>query len=78
MQTPKVREKLMKLPRASMTFGKIRAVFQSARALPAGSEQTESVESYKIAEEYRPHQLEVERFKATAEEYAQNLRRRLV
>lgn len=78
MQTPKVREKLMKLPSVPMVFGKLRAALQSTGAFSVGSEQAENVSAYETTDEYRAHQLEVECVKATAEQYAQNLRRRLV
>ena len=77
MQTPKIREKLLNPP-APVIFGKIKAALQSMRALPMGSEHAESVSAYKATEEYRAHQLEVEGLKARAEEYAQNLRRRII
>ncbi len=77
MQTPKIREKLLNPP-APVVFGKIRAALQSAKAFPMGSEQAESVSAYETTKEYRAHQLEVERFKAMAEGYAQRIRRRLV
>jgi hypothetical protein len=75
MQTPKVREKLASVP---AVFGKLRAALQSTGAFSAGSEQAEGFSAYEATEEYRAHQLEVERVKAMAEGYAQDLRRRLV
>jgi hypothetical protein len=78
MQAPKIREKLTKLPRVPMIFSKINAVFQSTKSFFVGSELTESVPLYEITQEYRAHQLEVERLKAMAEEFAPNLRRRLI
>ena len=78
MQTPKVRKKLMTLPSAPTVFGKLRAALQSTGAFSVGSEQAESVAPYEITEEYRANQLEVERLKTMAEEYAHNLRRRLM
>jgi len=61
-----------------MVFGKLRAALQSTGAFSVGSEQAESVAPYEITEEYRANQLEVERLKTMAEEYAHNLRRRLM
>jgi len=78
MQTPKSREKMMKLPSVPVVFGKLRAALQSARAFPVDSEQAENVPSYEIAKECRAYQHEVERLRAMAEEYAQNLKRRLI
>ena len=78
MQTPKVRKKLMKLPSVPVVFGKLRAALQSTGAFSVGSERAENFSAYEATDEYRAHQLEVERMKATAEQYAQNLRRRLV
>ena len=78
MQTPKAHKKLAKLPGAPTVFGKLRAALQSAVAFSVSSEQTESVVPSEVAEEYGGNQLEVERLKAMAEEYALSLRRRLV
>jgi hypothetical protein len=78
MQTPKVREKLTKLPGVPTVFGKLRAALRSTGAFSVGSEQTESVSAYEATEECRAHQLETGCVKAAAEAYAQNLRRRLV
>jgi hypothetical protein len=78
MQTPKVREKLTKLPSVPAVFGKLRAALQSTGAFSVGSEQAEGFSAYETTKECRAHQLEVERMKAMAKEYARNLRRRLV
>jgi len=78
MQTPKAHKKLAKLPGAPTVFGKLRAALQSAVAFSVSSEQTESVAASEVDEEYGGNQLEVERLKAMAEEYAHNLRRRLL
>ncbi len=75
MQTPKVRGKLPSLPKV---FGKLRAALQSTGAFSVGSEQTESFSAYEATPECRAYQLQVERMKAAAEGYAQDVRRRLV
>lgn len=75
MQTPKVRGKLPSVPKV---FGKLRAALQSTGAFSLGSEQTESFSAYETTPECRAYQLQVERMKAMAEKYAQNVRRRLV
>jgi len=78
MQTPKVHKKLAKLPGAPTVFGKLRAALQSTGAFSVSSEQTENVAPYEVTQEFRANQLEAERLKALAEEYAHNLRRRLL
>jgi hypothetical protein len=77
MQTPKVGEKLMKLPGTSTVFGKLRAALQSTGAFSVGSEQAESVSAYETRELCRAS-LSAECAKAAAEELAHNLRRRLM
>jgi hypothetical protein len=78
MQALKVKEKLMRLPSAHVVFSKINAVVQTTKAFIAGSEQTESAPSYEMTPGYRASQLEAERLKAKAEEFAQNLQRRFM
>lgn len=78
MQALKVREKLMRLPRAHAIFGKINAVLQTTKTFIVGSEQRESAPSYETTKGYRVYQLEAERLKAKAEEFAQILRRRFI
>jgi len=77
MQTPKVGEKLMKLPGASTVFGKVRAVLQSTGAFFAGSEEAEGVSAYETPEQHRAS-LSAECARAAAEQLAENLRRRLL
>ncbi len=78
MQALKVREKLTEMASAQVIFSKINAVLQTTKAFIVGSEQIESVPSYVPTKEYRVYQLEAERLKAKAEEFAQNLRRRFM
>ena len=78
MQTPKVGKKFAKLPGAPMVFGKLRAALRSTGAFSASSEQVENLPAYEATEQYRAYRAEVEFMKATAEQYAQTLRRRLV
>lgn len=77
MQTPRIGEKLMKLPGTSTVFGKLRAVLQSSGAFFAGSEQIESVSACEITEQRRAS-LSVECAKAAAELLAYNLRQRIM
>ncbi len=78
MHVSKVKEKLLKRPSTQVTISKLNAVLEKARAIAVGSQQVESAQSFETAEKYRAHQLEVERLKAQAVEYAQNLRRKFV
>jgi hypothetical protein len=78
MQTLKVREALARLPRARVVFGKINAVLQTTKTFIASFKQTENAPTYKVTIGYRTHELEVERLRAKAEEFAQNLRRKFI
>ncbi|UCB60549.1 MAG: hypothetical protein JSW72_00305 [Candidatus Bathyarchaeota archaeon] len=78
MQAFKVKEKLMSLPSAQVIFGKLNAVLARSASLVVGPEQTESVPSWATTKRYRAHQLEAERLKAKAEEFAQTLQRGFV
>jgi hypothetical protein len=78
MQALKVKEKLMKLPSAHVIFGKINAVLQTTKTFIAGSERIESAPAYETTKEYNVYQLEAERLKAKAEEFAHNLRQRFI
>jgi len=78
MQALKVKEKLMRLPSAQVTFSKINAVLQTTKTFIADSEQMESAPSYETTKECRAYQLEAERLKAKAEEFALHLRRRFI
>lgn len=78
MQTLKVKEKLTRLPSAHVIFSKINAVLQATKTFIVGSEQTESASSYEMTNGFRAYQLEAERLKAKAEEFAQTLRQRFM
>ncbi len=78
MQALKVKEKLLRRSSAQVLFSKLNAVLQTTKTFVAGSEQTESTQSYETTKKYGAHQLEAERLKAKAEEFAQNLRLRFI
>jgi hypothetical protein len=78
MQTLKVKETLAKLPRTHIVFSKINAVLQTTKGFITGFKQTESEPVYEATIGCRAHELEVERLKARAEEFAQSLRQKFI
>lgn len=78
MQALKVKEKLMRLSSAQLLFSKLNAVLQTTKTFVSSSEIAESTLSHEGAKDYRAQQLEAERLKARAEEFAQGLRQALV
>ena len=84
MQTLKVKEKVARIPSARVIFGKINAVLQTTKAFVVDSGQklfvvdSECPLSYEITKRCGDALLEAQCLKAKAEQFAQNLRQRLI
>ncbi|HKZ93326.1 MAG TPA: hypothetical protein VJ249_01930 [Candidatus Bathyarchaeia archaeon] len=79
MEVSKVKQKLFRLPGASVFFNKVSAVLQTTKASVLGVQaQTDDSDSYAAMMSCRARQLEVDLLRAEAEEYARRTRQRLV
>lgn len=75
MQTLKVKNALKRLSKARTVPAKF---LRQTEAFAVNSEVRECSPQYESDEHYSAYQLEAERMKAKAEEFAQHLRQRLV
>ena len=84
MQDLKVKEKVARIPGAHAVFGKINAVLQTTKSFVVDSGQklfvvdSECPLSYEITKRQSVSLLEAQCLKAKAEQFVQNLRRRLI
>lgn len=78
MKVLKAREVLSKLHDAHTMSNTIYAVLQKTKMVIVGTDPVEDTPSQEAPQGYRVQQLEVERFKAEAEEFAQRLRQRIL